>query len=153
MSTNLPATDTPATSGAPKKRIPRRIAEVCHLLLTGECKTVKAAAKRIGMNPNYVYTALKKPEIRVFIARRARENLAAGTMRASARLLDMLDAKSERVVFEASRHVLAIDGIKPAAEAQVSVNIELRAGYVIDLREPEEIEAGRPLTIEHAAGP
>jgi len=49
--------------------------------------------------------------------------------------------------------VLAIDGIKAAPEAQVNVNLEVRAGWIIDLREPEDIEAGRPLTIEHVAVP
>ena len=153
MSTNLPATDTPAAADAPKKRIGKGIAKVIHLLLTGACKTQKAAAIRVGLNESYVSDALKKAHVRVFIARAARSNLQAGTLRASARLLGLLDAKSERVAFEASRHVLAIDGIKAAPEAQVNVNIELKAGYVIDLREPEEIEAGRPLTLKHDAGP
>jgi hypothetical protein len=51
------------------------------------------------------------------------------------RLLELIDAGSEHVSFDASKHVLAIAGIKPAAEPQVSVNLEIRAGYVIDLRD------------------
>jgi hypothetical protein len=115
------------------KRIPRRIAEVVHLLVTGECKTIKAAAERTGMHPNYVSGALKKPEIQVFIERSARQTIANGVMRASARVNELVEASSEHVSFEASKHVLAIAGIKPAADAQVSVNIDIKAGYVIDL--------------------
>jgi hypothetical protein len=115
------------------KRIPKRIAEVVHLLVTGECKTIKAAAERTNMHPNYVSGALKKPEIRVFIERAARETIANGTMRASARLVELLDAGSEHVSLDASKHMLAIAGIKPTADAQVSVNIDIKAGYVIDL--------------------
>jgi hypothetical protein len=34
--------------------------------------------------------------------------------------------------------VLAIAGFKPALDANVNLNIELRAGFVIDLSEPGE---------------
>jgi hypothetical protein len=123
-------TDAPPVKN---KRIPKRIAEVVNLLVTGECKTIKAAAERANMHPNYVSGALKKPEIRVFIERCARETIANGTMRASARLIELLDASSEHVSLDASKHMLAIAGIKPSADAQVSVNIDIKAGYVIDL--------------------
>jgi hypothetical protein len=33
-----------------------------------------------------------------------------------------------------------VAGIKPAADAAVNVNIEMRAGYVIDLSEPGQPE-------------
>jgi hypothetical protein len=69
----------------------------------------------------------------VFIERRARETIAAGTMRASARLVELLDAASEHVSLDASKHMLGIAGIKPQQDAQVSVNIDIKAGYVIDL--------------------
>lgn len=132
---SLQALETAANDAIPvkNKRIPRRIAEVVHLLVTGECSTIKAAAERTGMHPNYVSGALKKPEIQVFIARSARNSLANGVMRASARLNNLVDAESEHVSLDASKHVLAIAGIKPTADAQVSVNIDIKAGYVIDL--------------------
>ena len=130
------------------KRVPKRIAEVVHLLVSGECKTIKAAAERANMHPNYVSGALKKPEIRVFIERTARETIANGTMRASARLVELLDAASEHVSLDASKHMLAISGIKPTADAQVSVNIDIKAGYVIDLTD----EVKRPPMIDVTHG-
>jgi hypothetical protein len=51
---------------------------------------------------------------------------------------------SERVAFEATRFSLSVAGIRPAADANVSVNLELRAGYVIDL-------SGRDDRAEHRA--
>jgi hypothetical protein len=85
----------------------------------------------------------------VFIERCARETIAAGTMRASARLVELLDASSEHVSLDASKHMLAIAGIKPTADAQVSVNIDIKAGYVIDLtdepkRGPEHMRTINP---------
>jgi hypothetical protein len=117
-----------------ERRVSKRIAEVIRLLLTGECKTQKAAAERVGVNVTYLSEVLQKPHVRVFIERRTRETIANGTLRASARLVELIDAGSEHVSADVSKHVLAIAGIKPAAEATALVNINIKAaGYVIDL--------------------
>lgn len=89
------------------------------------------------MNYTHLCEALKKPHVRVFIERCVRETIASGTMRAGARLIELVDAGSEHVSLDASKHMLAIAGIKPAADAQVSVNIDLKAGFVIDLSEQQ----------------
>jgi hypothetical protein len=47
------------------------------------------------------------------------------------RLLDQ--AKSEHVQKDVAIHLLGINGHKPAAEPSALVNINIRAGYVIDL--------------------
>lgn len=129
-----PASPQPAAKEK-KHRISKRIRQAIELIVTGECKTIKAAAARSNLHPDYLCRELKKPQIRVFCEQRSRENLAMGTMRASARLVELLDASSEHVSLDASRHTLGIAGIKPAADAQVSVNIDIKAGYVIDLRD------------------
>jgi hypothetical protein len=116
-----------------ERRIPKRIAEAVRLLLTGECKTQKAAAERVGMNETYLSEALRKPHVQVFIERRTRETIANGTLRASARLVELIDSASEHVSADVSKHMLAIAGIKPTAEPAALVNINIRAGYVIDL--------------------
>jgi hypothetical protein len=122
-----------------ERRVSKRIAEVVRLLLTGECKTQKAAAARVGMNETYLSEALRKPHIRMFVERRTRETIANGTLRASARLVELLDAGSEHVSLDASKHLLAIEGIKPSADPSTLVNINIKAGYVIDLSESGEI--------------
>jgi hypothetical protein len=118
-----------------ERRVSKRIAEVVRLLLTGECKTQKAAAERVGMNAGYLSEVLRKPHVRVFIERRTRETIANGTLRASARLVELLDASSEHVSFDASKHLLALNGHQPPAGpgTLVNLNIEVKAGYVIDL--------------------
>ena len=126
----------------PERRVSKRLAEVVRLLLTGECKTQKAAAERVGMNETYLSEALRKPHIQVFIARRTRETIANGTLRASARLVELIDAGSEHVSADVSMHMLAIAGIKPASGPAANVNISvMQAGYCIDLRSDEEIAA------------
>ena len=94
-----------------ERRVPKRIAEAVRLLLTGECRTQKAAAERVGMNETYLSEALRKPHIRMFIERRTRETIANGTLRASARLVELLDASSEHVSLDATKHLLAIEDL------------------------------------------
>lgn len=114
-------------------RIPPKIAKAVRLLLTGECKTQKAAAERVGMNATYLSEVLTKPKIQAFIARETRRNIQHGAMRASARLVELVDAASEHVSLDASKHVLAIEGIRPPDQGQVSVSVGVSVGYVIDL--------------------
>jgi hypothetical protein len=60
--------------------------------------------------------------------------------RAAARLNQLIDSTSQRVALEATKFSLGVAGIKPAADAQVNVNIDVKAGYVIDLSEPGQPE-------------
>ena len=144
-----PKQELTATDAKPvrERRVSKRIAEAVRLLLTGEYKTQKAAAERVGMNESYLSEALRKPHVRVFIARRTRETIANGTLRASARLVELLDASSEHVSLDASKHLLSIEGIKPAAVPTTSVNLNVQAGYILDLRSDEEIAAGRVIDV------
>jgi hypothetical protein len=54
-----------------------------------------------------------------------------------------MDHNSGRVAFESSRHVLSLGGFNPPERPIASVNIglEIRAGYVLDLRPPHESES------------
>ena len=115
------------------KPISKRLRHALHLLERGECKDIKSAAERIGMARESLSRALRLPHVQVFIARRSRETVAFGQLRATARMIELIDAGSEHVSLDASKHVAAINGIKPTADAQVSVNIDIKAGYVIDL--------------------
>jgi len=132
-----------------QRRIPKRISEAVRLLVTGECKTQRAAAERVGITAGHLCETLKKPHIRVFIDRSVRETIASGAIRATARLMELVDAGSEHVSLDASKYSLALAGHKPAADAQVSVNIDIKAGYVIDLtdepkRGPESMRTINP---------
>ena len=115
------------------KPVSKKLRHAFDLLERGECRDIKAAAERVKLTREHLSRSLRLPHVQVFIARRARETINIGVLRASARLTDLIDAGSEHVSFEASKHTLAIEGIKPTADAQVSVNIDIKAGYVIDL--------------------
>lgn len=123
---------------AAKTRQPtKRIRQAVELLVTGECKTQKAAAARIGIAPETLSRSLREPHVLAWIEKETRVALtrlqapAAGLM---AKL--MVDAQSEHVQKDLIIHALAINGHKPASSPQVSVNIDIKAGYVIDLSEP-----------------
>lgn len=134
--TNLPSSEVQQPRKERKQRISKAVLQVIDLLETGECKTRKAAAIRAGLHPDYVSRLLKKDHIRVFMERRARQTIVEALPRATFRMVELLDAKSEHVAADMSRHIAAIGGIKPAEQAQVSVNIDVRAGYIIDVSEP-----------------
>jgi hypothetical protein len=125
-----------------ERRISKRLAEVVRLLLTGECKTQKAAAERVGMSAVYLTEAFKKPHVQVFIARRVRQTIASGTMRASARLIELMDSESDHVSLDAVKLDLALNGHQPPSGPAANVNISvMQAGYVIDIRSDAEIAA------------
>ena len=84
------------------------------------------------MSATYLCEMLARPKIQAFIARETRRTIANGQMRAGSRLIELLDAKSELACLDATKTVLAINGIRPP-DTQVSVSIDVRAGFVIDL--------------------
>lgn len=85
------------------------------------------------MSPGHLCEMLATPKIQAFIARESRKTINAGVMRASARLVELVDATSEHVSLDASKHVLAIEGIRPPDQGTVNVNVGVSVGYVIDL--------------------
>lgn len=113
-------------------RISKRMRKVLTLLAT-RGMTQREASKQCGMSETYLSAALRKPHIQVFIARATREKVALTALRAGSRLHELIDCDSSSTSFDATRLSLAIAGIKPSADAQVSVNIDIKAGYVIDL--------------------
>jgi hypothetical protein len=69
----------------------------------------------------------------VFLEQRARQTIAVASARASERIVELVDASSEHVSLDAAKHVLAIGNIRPPDQGQVSVNVGVSVGYVIDL--------------------
>lgn len=128
--------DTPAPITKKKtrqRRISKPVIDALELLATGECSTVKAAAVRVGITREWLSKQLGEVHVQAFISRRNRKTIAVGSMRASNRVLELIDAQSEHVSLDASKHVLAIEGIRPPNDAQHVVNVGVSVGYVIDL--------------------
>lgn len=125
------------------RRIPKRIRDAVRLLLTGECKTQKAAAERVGMNAGHLSEQLRKPNVLAHIEHETRVALSRSQAPAAATLIRLAtEASSEHVQKDAAIHLLNMAGHKPRQDAQVSVNVEIKAGYVLDLREDTDRPVG-----------
>jgi hypothetical protein len=134
---------TPALP-APKeraRRIPPKVRQAIDRLVSGQSKSLTAAAKAVGLSREYVSRSLSKPHVAEFLRQKAARAVAMGAGRAAARLNQLLDSKSEHVSLDAAKLSLDIAGIKPATDTNVNLNIEVRAGYVIDLSERDGPEA------------
>jgi hypothetical protein len=71
------------------------------------------------------------------------KHLALNAARAGATKVELLDSANEMVRDRASSFVLGLAGIQPATSPSLNVNIEVKAGYVIDLSDDP------PRTIPH----
>jgi hypothetical protein len=108
-------------------------------LVTGQVKTIKAAAEKVGLTRERLSRAFSEPHIAEALRTRAAREVALSSGRAAARLHELIDSTSQKVALEATKFSLGVAGIRPAADSQVNVNLEIRAGYVIDLSEPGEL--------------
>ena len=62
-------------------------------------------------------------------------------------MVELVDCDSLTTSYDASKHVLAIAGIKPDPDgAAINVNVNIRAGYVIDLSGDDDREPMRTIS-------
>lgn len=149
--------DTKATATVKPYRIPKRIQQAVRLIATGECKTQKAAAERVGIGEQHLCRMLAREQVRVFLARESSRTIAGASLRAANRLVELIDANSEHVAAQVSERILQSEGILKSDQRAIAVNVGIQAGFVLDLREGDAsltahqraIEA-KPL-IEHAS--
>jgi hypothetical protein len=127
-------------TGKPK-RISKPVKQLIRLILSGECKTAKAAAERVGLTPDWARASLALPHVQVFISEERRRTIAQASLRAAGRLTELIDADSEHVSLQASQHVLAIEGISPPERGHgVQINMNISPGYIVKLRHAEGAE-------------
>lgn len=141
----------PATQAAerePKRRISKRIRKACDALVAGDVKTVTDAAKLANIAREHLSRELGKSHITEYMRQKACRALAIAAGRAAAVKVELLDGASEHVRDSASSYVLGLAGIKPANDTQVSVNIELKAGYVIDLTDGAHMAHERAIEVK-----
>ncbi len=132
VDSGLPA---PAGAKAPR-RVGGKLGRAIDFLVSGECKTIKAAAARAGMARETLSRQLGKPHVQAELQARV-DRLVKGVsvVRAAAVLDALLDASSEHVRLKAAELVLAMNGHRPPP-AGVNVQVNNSVGYIIDLREP-----------------
>ncbi len=119
------------------RKPPPKVRSAIEVLVTGQCRTIKAAAQRAGVSREYLSRAFSLPHNAEALRTRALREVALSSGRAAARLNQLIDSTSQRVALEATKFSLGVAGIKPASDnVSVNIGIELKAGYVIDLSEP-----------------
>jgi ParB-like chromosome segregation protein Spo0J len=152
ISTGVAPSSVPTTTLQPKvRKPPPKVRAAIEALVTGQVKTITAAAKKVGLSRERLSRALSESHNAAALRQRAEREVAMSAGRAAARLNQLIDSTSQRVALEATKFSLGVAGIKPASDA-VSVNVGVQvAGYVIDLRERHD-RAERAKIIDGEAG-
>jgi hypothetical protein len=102
-------------------------------MVSGECKKIADAAQQVGLARESLSRALSKPHVAELMRQKVQRSLAIAATPAGATKVELLDSPSELVRDRASSFVLGLAGIQPAANPSISLNLDIRAGYVIDL--------------------
>jgi hypothetical protein len=128
--------ETPALEQR-KRPIPKRVREAITLIVEGRVKSIAAAARKVKLSREYLSRTLGEPHVTAHLRDRAARAVAVSSAHAAARVTELITrSRSEHVAFEASKFSLGVAGIRPQPEAQLNVNIDIKAGYVIDLAPP-----------------
>jgi hypothetical protein len=130
----LAALDQPAPAvPVPARRISKKVSRAIDFMVSGECAKVKDAAEKVGMARESLSRALSTPHVAEHLRMKVLRFLAMSAARAGAVKVDLLDSDNAIARDRASTFVLGLAGIQPASSPSLSVNIEVKAGYVIDL--------------------
>jgi hypothetical protein len=128
-----------ARSRTPEKRLSKRIRHACEALISGDARTIKAAATQAGLSREHLSRALREPHVQAFCERRVRENIGVAQMRAVRVLEHLMDnGKSEHVRRDVARYFTELAGYVVRSDVRgplVNVNVATAPGYVIDLSE------------------
>jgi hypothetical protein len=97
------------------------------------CKKICEAAEKAGLARESLSRALSTPHVAEYLRLQTVRRLGIAAARAGHTMVELLDSDSEIVRDRASSFVLGLADIAPAATPSVYLNIEVKAGYVIDL--------------------
>ena len=130
----LAALDQPAPADiGPPKRISKKVRAAIDAMVSGECKKICDAAAKVGLARESLSRALSTPHVAEHLRQKVIRHLAIAGARAGAVKVDLLDSDNAIARDRASSFVLGLAGIQPATNPSISVNLDIRAGYVIDL--------------------
>jgi hypothetical protein len=143
-------TPTPAiaSSDPPKKRISAKVRRAVDMMADKQAKggrmLIQDAAKKVGLSREHLGRELRKPHVQYFMVERIKHILAMAIPHAAQTKIDLLDSDNAVARDKASSWLLDRAGLGPATGPSVAVNIEMRAGWIVDLTpEPgERLDAG-----------
>jgi hypothetical protein len=128
-----------AADSIPPRRITKKVRAAIDALVSGDCKRICDAAAKVGLARESLSRALSTPHVAEHLRQKVMRHLSIAAARAGATKVDLLDSDSEIARDRASSFVLGLAGIQPATTPSVSLNLEIRAGYIIDVSpEPGE---------------
>jgi hypothetical protein len=117
----------------PARRISKKVRTAIAYMVNGECKQISEAAAKAGLARETLSRALSQPHVAEHMRQRVVRHLAIQAARAGAVKGELLDCSNEMVRDRASTFVLGLAGIQPDSSPSLAINIEVKAGYVIDL--------------------
>jgi hypothetical protein len=130
---------------SPAKRVSKKVMAAIDLMVSGECKKIADAAKQVGLARESLSRALSKPHVAELMRQKVLRSLAIAATRAGATKVELLDSPSELVRDRASSFVLGLAGIRPESAPSININLDVKAGYVIDIApQPKRVQ-----TIDH----
>ena len=140
----LAALDNPAPAEPlPQGRISKKLRAAIDAMVNGDCKSIREAAEKVGLVRESLSRALSKPHVAQHLREKVLRHLAIAAARAGSTKVELLDSANEMVRDRASTFVLGLADIQPATNPSVNVNIGVRAGFVIDLRDDPSDDAMR----------
>jgi hypothetical protein len=130
----LAVLDTPAPAeGLTVKRISKKVRTAIDLMVRGDCKKICDAAAKVGLARESLSRALSTPHVAQHLREKVLRHLAIAAARAGYVKGELLDSDNEIARDRASSFILGLAGIQPATSPSLNINLEMRAGYVIDL--------------------
>jgi hypothetical protein len=111
----------------------KKVRAAIDAMVSGKCKRICDAAEHAGLARESLSRALSTPHVAEHLRQKVLRHLAIAAARAGYVKGELLDSDSEIVRDRASSFVLGLAGIQPAGSPSVSINLEVKAGYVIDL--------------------
>jgi len=132
---DLAVLNTPPAPAEPivQRRISKKVRSGIEALVSGQCKTINDAAEKSGLSREHFTRELSKPHVAAYMHEKVVKQLAIAAARAGAVKGELLDSDNEMVRDRASSFVLGLAGMQPATTPGVAINVEIKAGYVIDL--------------------
>jgi hypothetical protein len=126
-------------------RITAKVRRAIDLMARGECKQITEAAAKVGLARESLGRALAKPHVIEHMRQRAVRTIQMAAARAAEVKAELLDCGDSMARDRASTFVLGTAGIGPATAPALSINLEIKAGYIIDISpDPSEVVDLRP---------
>lgn len=115
-------------------------------------KQRREAAELAGMSDESLRQMLLKPHVLAYLNEQQEVLRTSARPRALRKMVDLLDAKTERIQFESAKYLDGMDRPSHAVGAtqvnvQVNNTVNVTPGYVLDLRPDEAVKAAPQ--IEH----